>query len=154
MLLIVEDDAGHRRLIEKNLLRSGAAAIIRSFHDGQAILDYLEYSRFGDPAPLTSALFLILDLRLPKLDGLEVLKRIKTNPELSSIPVSILSTSEDQREIDACYAHGCNFYFVKPFEYDRFCEVVSELGRLSQITSLPHLSNSPARPVPDARAGL
>lgn len=139
-VLIVEDDAGHRRLIEKNLLRENPACSIRSFADGQAVLDYFGQLPENDPAEKSSSLFLVLDLRLPKLDGIEVLKRIKRDPRLRKIPVSILSTSDNPEEIETCYTTGCSYYFVKPFEYDKFCEVVSELGRLSQMARLPRVA--------------
>lgn len=142
-LLIVEDDHGHLRLIEKNLKRSGIGSALLSFTDGQSVMDYLEGKDSARLPENPSRLFMLLDLRLPKLDGLEVLKRIKNDPELRKIPVSILSTSDDPREIEKCYLLGCSYYFVKPSEYEKFSEVISELARLSQLASLSPVKTSP-----------
>ena len=127
VIVIGEDDPGHARLIEKNLRRAGLRNKILRFEDGQAVLDYLLRRESGRPVK-DALCWLVLDIRMPKIDGIEVLRRVRMDPALRDIRVSMLSTTDDPREIARCFALGCSNYLVKPVDYEKFCEVVIELG--------------------------
>jgi CheY-like chemotaxis protein len=142
-IVLVEDDDGHATLVERNLRRSGISNGFLRFRDGAEALDYF----FGDPAvhaerdwpardKLTNVVVL-LDLRMPRVDGFEVLRRLKASPETASVPVIVLTTTDDPREIERCYELGCNVYITKPVEYDAFIEAVRRLGFFLQVVKLP-----------------
>ncbi|OGP54705.1 MAG: hypothetical protein A2Y65_03355 [Deltaproteobacteria bacterium RBG_13_52_11] len=121
-ILLAEDDHGHARLIEKNLRRANLTNDIIKAHDGQQVIDYL-FS--NDCAP---ALLVLLDLNMPVLDGYQVLERMKTDERTKRIPVVILTTTDDAREVTRCYELGCNAYITKPVDYEQFSETIHKLG--------------------------
>lgn len=132
-ILIAEDDAGHFALVKKNLWRTCPVRDIFHFKDGEEVLRYLT-----DPAAefgITSGrhYLLMLDLHLPKMDGIEVLARIKEDPELRKIPVIILTTSRDESDIEQCYNLGCSAYVTKPVDYTEFMEAVESLGEILSL---------------------
>ncbi len=137
-ILLVEDDPGHARLIEKNLRRAKVGNKIITFDDGQMVLDYL-FSRGkylgNDPA---QALLMLLDLNLPVLDGYQVLKQIKMDDTTSRIPVIVLTTTDNQYEVFQCYQLGCNIYITKPVEYQRFSEAIQKLGLFLTVVKIPN----------------
>jgi CheY-like chemotaxis protein len=136
-ILIVEDDEGHAILIRENLEMAGLKNPIRHFRDGQAILDFFfERSGRAKPAPEGSYL-LLLDIRMPKVDGIEVLRRLKSDPELRKLPVIMLTTTDDTREVERCHALGCNVYIQKPVDYDRFAEAIRRLGQFVSLLIVP-----------------
>ena len=130
IIIIAEDDEGHAALIKKNLRRNGISNHMLHFKDGQETLDFL--LRNGkDKEPLNSSdtsYILLLDIRMPKVDGIEVLRQVKQDPLLHKIPVIIVTTTDDPREINNCYRLGCSNYITKPVEYDKFVEVIKNLG--------------------------
>ncbi len=133
-LLLVEDDPGHARLIEKNLRRTRLACPLRHVSDGQAALDFIYGSGTfcGETPP--RQLIVLLDINMPGLDGFQVLEQIKTDPRTRTIPVIILTTTDDEREERRCYELGCDLYITKPVDYAAFSEVVQRLGvYLSQL---------------------
>lgn len=137
MILVVEDDPGHARLIEMNLRRAGISNEIRWFDDGQKVIDFVveEERRAGDgPA---RPLLLLLDLNMPVLDGYQVLERIRSREYTRHLPVVILTTTDDEREINRCYELGCNVYMTKPVDYDKFSEAVRRLGLLLCVIKAP-----------------
>ena len=141
VILVADDDDGHARLIEKNLTRVGLHNEIVRFGNGQEILDFL--FRRGDGrkrAPDTSYL-LLLDIRMPKVDGVEVLRQLKQDPELRKIPVSMLTTTDDPREVERCHSLGCSNYLVKPVDYDKFAEAITQLGLFISLVQVPGISN-------------
>lgn len=137
-MLLVEDDPGHARLIEKNLRRANITNPIITLDNGQKAVDFLfsqgEYA--GQDVP--SQLLVLLDLNLPILDGYEVLKKMKKDPQIKSIPVIILTTTDDPNEISHCYELGCNVYVTKPVNYDRFSEAVTNLGLFLSVVKIPN----------------
>ena len=139
VILIADDDAGHARLIEKNLNRAGLVNKILRFEDGQQILDFL-FRRGGGPArSAEAAYFILLDIRMPKVDGVEVLRQLKADPELRKIPVSMLTTTDDPREVERCHALGCNNYIVKPVDYDKFSDAIRQLGLFVSLVQVPEI---------------
>ena len=136
-ILLVEDDPGHARLIVKNLRRSNIMNDIVKVSDGQQALDYLfsEGKYVGDNPP--NPLLVLLDLNLPVLDGYQVLQSMKSDERTRSIPVIILTTMDDTREVSRCYELGCNIYITKPVDYKQFSEAIRKLGLFLSIVMIP-----------------
>jgi CheY-like chemotaxis protein len=143
-IVLIEDDDGHATLVERNLRRAGISNGFVRFADGQQALDYF----FGDGAPADPAgkypsrqnlsnFVVLLDLKMPRVDGFEVLRRLKESPSTAAVPVIVLTTTDDPREIERCYDLGCNVYITKPVEYDAFIEAVRRLGFFLQVVKLP-----------------
>ena len=114
VIIIAEDDAGHARLIEKNLGRVGLHNPIQRFENGQDVLDFLFRRGPGLHRKRDTAYLLLLDIRMPKVDGVEALRQIKEDASLRKLPVIMLTTTDDPREIERCHLLGCNSYIVKP----------------------------------------
>jgi CheY-like chemotaxis protein len=132
-ILLVEDDPGHARLIEKNLLRSSASCEIVKLTNGQQILDYL----FANGRAESPSMLVLLDLNMPGLSGYQVLQRLKAHERTRSIPVVILTTTDDSAEIKRCYDLGCNAYVTKPVDYEQFSEMIHRLGLFLTIVRTP-----------------
>ncbi|MBV5305393.1 MAG: response regulator [Desulfobulbaceae bacterium] len=128
-ILLVEDDPAHAEIVRRNFEKSRIANHLTHVSDGQAALDYL-YCRepFSDPLKAPRPGLILLDLRLPKIDGLEVLKIIKADAALEQIPVVILTTSNTETDLVRAYAGGANSYLVKPVDFTQFVELMDVLG--------------------------
>jgi len=128
VILLVEDDPGHAEIVRRNLGRSLPATRLMHVEDGQAALDYL-YRRngFGDPDKAPRPGFVLLDLRLPRVDGMEVLKTIKADPNLAGIPVVVLTTSAAEKDVAMAYECHVNSYLVKPVDCDQFTNMIETL---------------------------
>ena len=141
VILIAEDAPGHARLIEKNLSRAGLVNTIVRFEDGQQILAFL-FRRGEGPKRLDETSYLVLlDIRMPKVDGVEVLRQLKSDPDLRKIPVSMLTTTDDPREVERCHSLGCNNYIVKPVDYDKFSEAIRQLGLFVSLVQIPGIGS-------------
>jgi CheY-like chemotaxis protein len=136
-ILLVEDDPGHARLIERNLRRAHITNEIVTLSDGQQAVDYLFKERTYEGAAHAMPLLMLLDLNLPQLDGYQVLERIKADARTRHIPVLILTTTDEPHEIERCYALGCNVYITKPVEYEQFAEAIRKLGLFLSIVQIP-----------------
>jgi CheY-like chemotaxis protein len=136
-ILLVEDDPGHARLIERNLQRAHLAPALVMLRDGQEALDYLFKEHTYAGATHALPLLLLLDLNLPGLDGYQVLTRLKADARTRHIPVIILTTTDAPQEVERCYALGCNVFVTKPMEYEQFAEAIRTLGLLVSIVQLP-----------------
>ena len=137
IILIAEDDEGHADLIRKNLARAGIANFIIHFHDGQEVTDFL-FRRGSEPHRESGkAYVLLLDIRMPKMDGTEVLEQIKADSELRKIPVIMITTTDDPLEVARCHALGCNNYITKPVEYDAFVNAIRQLGMFLIVVQVP-----------------
>ncbi len=139
VILVAEDDDGHARLIEKNLTRAGLHNRIERFSNGQAVLDFLFQRGPGRHRATETPYLLLLDLRLPQVDGVEVLRAIKQDGELRKVPVIMLTTTDDPREVERCHAIGCASYIVKPVDYDKFAEAIKSLGLYISLVQVPEL---------------
>jgi len=128
-ILLVEDEEAHATIVKRNFKDLNLANKINHVTDGQAALDYL-YQRNTYSAPLSSPRpeLILLDLRLPKIDGLEVLKIIKTDPELMRIPVVIMTTSSAEKDITQAYDNYANSYLVKPLDLQQFMPMLESIG--------------------------
>jgi CheY-like chemotaxis protein len=140
VILIADDDPGHVRLIEKNLARAGLHNPIIRFENGQEILEFLFRQGAGPHRRPETAYLLLLDIRMPQVDGVEVLRRIKADSELRKIPVSMLTTTDDPREVARCHELGCNNYIVKPVDYDKFAEAIRQLGLFISLVQVPEIN--------------
>ena len=136
-LLLVEDDPGHARLIERNLQRAHLPYTIVLVRDGQAALDYLFPSQESPGTSHLQPCLVILDLNLPGCRGVDILTRLKRDAQTKHIPVIVLTTTDDPHEIEQCYALGCNAYLTKPVEYDQFVAVLQHLGWLLMAMAVP-----------------
>lgn len=138
-IIMVEDDEGHARLIEKNIRRAGIANDIRHFVDGTTALDFLFNHPHG-PARNGPALIL-LDLNLPDMSGIDILGRIKADARLKRTPVVVLTTTDDRIEIQRCYDLGANVYITKPVNYESFAKAIQQLGLFLSVMQVPEVGD-------------
>lgn len=136
-ILLAEDDPGHARLIEKNLRRANIENSIIKVGDGQQAIDYLFSTGAYEGQTPASPLLVLLDLNMPVLDGYQVLARMKGDARTKIIPVIILTTTDDTREVQRCYEIGCNVYITKPVDYAQFSEAIRQLGLFLSIVTIP-----------------
>lgn len=137
-IVLVEDDEGHARLIEKNIRRAGIMNDIRHFTDGGTALEHL-FNHADGPAMNGPALVL-LDLNLPDMSGTDILARIKAEGSpLRRTPVVVLTTTDDKVEIQRCYDLGCNVYITKPVNYENFAQAIRQLGLFLTVIQVPEV---------------
>jgi CheY-like chemotaxis protein len=141
-ILIAEDDEGHASLIMKNLKRAGFKNDILHFKDGQEVLDFLFLKGEGPHRISGKAYLLLLDIRMPRVDGLDVLRQIKKDSELSKLPVIMVTTTDDPREVNHCHELGCSIYVTKPVDYERFVDVIRKLGLFLQVARVPRINGA------------
>lgn len=134
-IVMIEDDEGHARLIEKNIRRAGISNELVHFTDGTSALDHLVNAPNG-PA-LNGPALVLLDLNLPDMSGTDILARIKADERLHRVPVVVLTTTDDKREIARCYDLGCNVYITKPVNYESFADAIRQLGLFLSVIQLP-----------------
>ncbi len=140
-IVIVDDDDGHAILIRENLSSAGLNNPVEHFRDGQAALDFF-FNRQKRTAGTDGKRYLILlDIRMPKVDGIEVLRRIKADPELKVLPIIMLTTTDDAREVARCHQLGCSVYIQKPVDYDRFAEAIRRLGLFVTLMQVPSVTD-------------
>ena len=129
LVMLVEDNPDHAELVMRALADHRVANRIQHLLDGQSALDYLfRRSEYVDPEKSPRPHVILLDLRLPRVDGLEVLKQIKESDALRLIPIVVLTTSEAERDVVRAYTHHANSYLVKPVGYDEFNKMMEDLG--------------------------
>jgi CheY-like chemotaxis protein len=136
IILIAEDDDGHAELVREHFEDAGIHNQLIRFTNGQEAWDFLSAGK-QDPNQKEQAYLLLLDIRMPKMDGIEVLKRVKADPALHTLPVIMLTTTNDPREIQGCYDLGCNCYITKPVKYEHFSEAIRQLGLFISIIQVP-----------------
>ena len=141
-ILIAEDDDGHAELIQDHLREAGVTNPLRRFHDGQEAWDYLATVNGGTHRENGKAYLLLLDIRMPRMDGVEVLRRVKASPVLRNMPVIMLTTTDDPREVEECYRLGCNCYVTKPIEFTRFSAALRTLGLFVMIVQVARLDGN------------
>lgn len=139
IVLLAEDDEGHAYLVRQNLSEAGIANEVVHVKDGQEALDFVRSEgEFAGRKP-NLTLLLLLDINMPRVDGIEVLRQLKSDPRTASLPIIMLTTTDDPREVSRCYELGCSSYVTKPIEYDRFVEAVRRLGLFLAIVQVPRL---------------
>lgn len=128
-ILLVEDNEDHAELVIRGMRDQQVANRIHHVSDGEKALDYLfNRGAYADTGQNPRPNLVLLDLRLPRIDGLEVLRTIKTTPELMSIPVVVLTSSEAESDINKSYAYHANSYVVKPLDFKAFTQLMKDLG--------------------------
>jgi CheY-like chemotaxis protein len=142
IIIITDDDLGHAKLVQKNLERADITNDIIHFKDGQELLNFLFTSDSGPSRIPHKPYIILLDIRMPRLDGIEVLKRIKADELLRKIPVIMLTTTDDPKEVDRCHSIGCSHYLVKPVDYGKFSETIKQLGQFLKIVEIPVLNGA------------
>jgi DNA-binding response OmpR family regulator len=136
-IIMIEDDEGHARLIERNIRRSGVNNEIVPFTNGTAAVNYLFGSDGTGLDHNGRALLILLDLNLPDMTGIDILRRVKENRYLKTAPVVVLTTTDDSQEIKRCYDMGCNVYITKPVNYDSFANAIRQLGLFFSVIQVP-----------------
>ena len=126
-VLIAEDDEGHAVLIREHLEEAGITGPILRFRDGQEVLDHFRV------AGRQGRSLLLLDINMPRVGGVEVLRRLKADPATRRTPVIMLTTTDDPREVAVCYDAGCNFYITKPRNFEDFSAALTLLGRFLAV---------------------
>jgi CheY-like chemotaxis protein len=139
-IVMIEDDEGHARLIEKNIRRAGILNDISHFTDGTSALDYL-YNHKEGPA-LNGPALILLDLNLPDMSGTDILAKIKAGGSpIKRTPVVVLTTTDDKVEIQRCYDLGCNVYITKPVNYENFADAIRQLGLFLSVIQVPEVES-------------
>ncbi|MEI6436224.1 MAG: response regulator [Bacteroidota bacterium] len=136
IILIAEDDDGHAELIREGLEESGVCNKIIRFSNGEDAWNFLSVAGNKNVRDKNKTYLLLLDINMPKMDGVEVLKRMKSDEELKEIPVMMLTTTDDPREVEACYKIGCNMYITKPVDFVKFTETLKRLGLFIQVVKI------------------
>ena len=136
-IIMIEDDEGHARLIEKNIRRAGVSNTIVPFTNGTEALAYLLGADGSGTASVGRQLLILLDLNLPDMGGVDILEKVKSNPHTKRAPVVVLTTTDDQREIQRCYDLGANVYITKPVEYESFANAIRQLGLFFSVMQVP-----------------
>ena len=144
-VVIAEDDDGHAALIEKNLRRAGLEKPCHRLRDGQEALEYFLGSDTMEQRKTGHRYLLILDINLPRVNGIDVLRRMKEHDVFKRVPVLMLSTTDDPHEVEACHSFGCNFYLTKPTDPESFAQAITCLGSFLDIVTVPIVRlNSPS----------
>lgn len=136
VILIAEDDDGHAELIQSGLKAAGVCNPMVRFSNGEQTWQYLCESKALPNNSQEQSFLLLLDINMPLMDGIEVLQRIKKDDALKDIPVLMLTTTDDPREVEQCYRCGCNLYITKPVEFPKFAETLKRLGLFIQIIKI------------------
>jgi CheY-like chemotaxis protein len=134
---MIEDDEGHARLIERNIRRSGVNNEIIPFTNGTDAVNYLLGKDRKGAEHKGEALLILLDLNLPDMTGIDILRQVKENPRLKCAPVVVLTTTDDSQEIKRCYELGCNVYITKPVNYESFANAIRQLGLFFSVIQVP-----------------
>ena len=136
-IIMIEDDEGHARLIERNIRRSGVNNEIVSFTNGTSAIKHLFGSDGTGLAQKGNALLILLDLNLPDMSGIDILAKVKSDEKLKLAPVVVLTTTDDKVEIQRCYDLGCNVYITKPVNYENFADAIRQLGLFLAVIQVP-----------------
>jgi len=129
-IVLVEDDPGHARLIEKNIRRAGVNNEIVHFESGTTALEHLLSNG-------TAPTLVLLDLNLPDMSGTQILETLKSTNATKHVPIIVLTTTDDKAEIQKCYDLGCNVYITKPVDYEAFATAIRQLGLFLSVMKVP-----------------
>jgi CheY-like chemotaxis protein len=136
-IVMIEDDEGHARLIEKNIRRAGVNNEIIPFTNGTEALRYLLGDDNSGKVSAGRQLLVLLDLNLPDMTGIDILEKLKSNPHTKRSPIVVLTTTDDSREIQRCYDLGANVYITKPVNYEGFANAIRQLGLFFAVMQVP-----------------
>jgi len=128
-ILFIEDDPAHAEITMRNFKKNRISNRVIHLWDGQEALDYLfRKGKYTDPGTSPLPHLILMDLRLPKVDGLEVLEKIRSHDNLKCIPTVILTTSEAEIDITRAYDYNVNSYLVKPMDFEKFSNLIEAFG--------------------------
>jgi CheY-like chemotaxis protein len=136
-IILAEDDDGHATLVQRNLERAGIANGFIRLRDGQETLDFFHSQGEFANRPKPEFALLLLDIKMPRVDGIQVLRQLKEDPRSAAIPIIVLTTTDDPREVQLCYDLGCAVYITKPVDYQAFVEAIKRLGLFLQVVQVP-----------------
>ena len=136
-VLLAEDDDGHATLVRRNFKRAGLASELVVLRDGQELLDYVQRRGGWAERPALDAVAMIVDLNMPRLGGYDVLRYLKSDADLSRIPVFVLTTTDNPAELERCYQLGAAACLVKPVDYGEFGEMAQRFARFLMTARLP-----------------
>ena len=136
-IIMIEDDEGHARLIEKNIRRAGVGNEIIPFANGTDALNYLLGADRSGIVSSGRQLLILLDLNLPDMTGIDILEKLKANKHTKRSPIVVLTTTDDSREIQRCYDLGANVYITKPVNYEGFANAIRQLGLFVAVMQVP-----------------
>lgn len=136
IIVIADDDDGHAELIKEALEDAGICNKMIRFPNGDETWNFFNNKDSENAISQDKNYLLLLDINMPILDGIEVLRRMKANKELKEIPIIMLTTTDDPKEIEECYKIGCNFYITKPVDFVKFAETLRRLGLFIEIVSI------------------
>jgi len=139
-IVLTEDDRGHATLIKKNLRRAGIKNEIIHFTNGQDTLDYFHKEDDDQKRESGTPHLLLLDIKMPGINGLEVLRRLKKDRELQKMPVIMITTTDNPEEIEKCHKIGCSSYITKPVDYEKFIEAIRQLGLYLSVIQIPDIN--------------
>ena len=129
IILFIEDDPAHAEITMRNFKKNRISNKVIHLWDGQEALDYLfRHGKYSDPVLSPTPHLILMDLRLPKVDGLEVLEKLRAEEKLKCIPTVILTTSEAEIDISRAYNYNVNSYLVKPLDYNKFSNLIEAFG--------------------------
>jgi len=136
IILIAEDDDGHADLIQEGMSESGVCNKFIRFSNGEQVWEFFTEKSESESYSDKNAYLLLLDINMPKMDGIEVLTKMKSDDKLKEIPIIMLTTTDDPREVQTCYHLGCNMYITKPIDFIKFTEILNRLGLFLQIVKV------------------
>ena len=140
-ILLVEDDDGHARLIERHLRKMNPATPIDRVRDGLEALDYLRnLGSYADRSRYPRPHMVLLDINMPRMDGIELLEHLKRDDQLRCLPVIMLTSTDNQTEVDRCYCAGASGYVAKPVNIVGLGEKLQRLGSFLEIVELPEVA--------------
>ena len=134
-VVLIEDDEGHASLIRKNLQRVGVLNPIIHLKDGAEAMAYF----FAGELKSHDKTVVVMDLNMPGIDGFDILRHLKADESTRKMPVIVLTTTDNPKDIDRCYALGCNAFMTKPIGYDDFSEAIRKLGLMLTVVRVPHI---------------
>ena len=139
-IVMIEDDEGHARRIERNIRRAGVRNAIVAFSTGGEALHYLLGADGSGEANAGRSQVVLLDLNLPDMNGVTILERLKGNAHTRRIPIIVLTTTDEESEMSKCYDLGADVYVTKPIEYESFANAIRQLGLFFAIMQVPESS--------------
>ena len=145
-IVIVDDDQGHIELVRRNLRRAGITNTITALKNGAEALDFVFHRGAYQGQKVAVDTLVLLDINMPGLDGIEVLRQIKADPHAKTIPVIMLTTADDPKEVNRCYDLGCNVYITKPVAPSAFIEAVHRLGLFISVVTTPQIQGATVPP--------
>ncbi len=137
VIVLAEDDEGHANLVQRNLKRAGIVNEVVHLKDGQEALDYLRCEGPYKGRIPDGPLLVLLDINMPRVDGIEVLRQLKSQERTAKLPIIMLTTTDNPHEVARCYQLGCGVYVTKPVVYEEFVEAIKRLGMFLSVVKVP-----------------